>query len=1240
MPKLRRSALLPFSSTSNRSCASTSAPPCGSRSTRFRQARLSSVHQHELAFLPGISHDLTDDDGPLWLKIDRLKRGSPPVPPEGIAPWLEVSPAPDRKPVLRGYLISTVSDEQRKALVEAGAAREEDCAQSPVTAKDGLPQWDVRLRLEDRPDLENEAHFWIEFSWLPWAIVERPIRRTLYFYQRFFEVAQLAEMGGGDKPFELVWGIGLARWRIDGQEIDLPLIERLIEIDLDESEGAAIKIRPRNLAATVNLRAFDEIGLRGVSLAYDSARRVMQTLDAEEGLTPYLRDSFEPILRACQSQIDPEGVYLPDMNTLPPDQAPPGPGDHLAVSDRWVIFGRKRSDSFLLADIESLKQSVSEAAGVGKLPGPCRTLVMGPDASTTNDWTPIGDRVGQIGGQAPAAAPEKTLGDLFFPKPFNDEQIEIVRRLKVSDGVVVQGPPGTGKTHTISNIICHAMATGQRVLIVSHGEPALAVLRDQLPESIRPLAISITATEREGFRQIESAIRILQSVVDTVRASQQLRLIVDIENLIVDLRAKLDATDREIEAFAHRQLIPALRGKRAAEIAEEIVTAAGRHGWLQDRPDDPSSESRPTDADMDALRGARIRLGDRLKHIDVVLPSVDDLPDGEIVAQWHEDLLRAKSFGEAAKRDPSIWIRLDSLQAADAAVAAADALHNLAVIQGAVQSKPWLSALANRAVNRVANDDIVDLVRAFAVDARPVAQQRQRYVAVPVELPEGFDAGPDVDAIVTKLAAGSRAFGLLAFRERARRPLVEAIKMQGRAPANASDWAHVRDYIAWRGQVSAIRVRWNALAQELGAPAFATARELADLVADIDAALIEALHAIDAVIVAVQPVMPDGLSPQALWFEPSRIEAIEQALRNAAASARLDAVRVEINRLGSQFDNRSGAPGAFAQDLLVEKVGRDGIPAEIVRALWNRLRTHLDDLRQHAGDFRIVSGITEAIGNAGAPDWACRLRTEPASDGTDTGIPVDWRDAWDWAVASVYLKRIDDKDRLRHLADERIRLDAELRKTFEKLVRERTFYQLAGSMTGQIRAALMMFATAVARAGKGAGKAASRYRRDARIAMSQCYGAIPCWIMPTWRVAEQLPGQVGTFDLVIMDEASQSDIKELPALLRGKKILVVGDDKQVSPTFAFIENAKIERLEHNYLQEQHYKTLLRLVAVRPRQGYVPRQARDAARALPLRRTHHPLLDGLLPGATRPLESARRARADRSAARRHIRSGRA
>jgi len=51
--------------------------------------------------------------------------------------------------------------------------------------------------------------------------------------------------------------------------------------------------------------------------------------------------------------------------------------------------------------------------------------------------------------------------------------------------------------------------------------------------------------------------------------------------------------------------------------------------------------------------------------------------------------------------------------------------------------------------------------------------------------------------------------------------------------------------------------------------------------------------------------------------------------------------------------------------------------------------------------------------------------------------------------------------------------------------------------------------------------------------------------MPSWRVAERLPAKLGAFDLVIIDEASGADVCELTTLLRGRKILVIGDDKQV-----------------------------------------------------------------------------------------------
>ena len=54
-------------------------------------------------------------------------------------------------------------------------------------------------------------------------------------------------------------------------------------------------------------------------------------------------------------------------------------------------------------------------------------------------------------------------GETFFPLPANDAQRRIVERLVTSQGVLVQGPPGTGKSHTIVNLICHALATVLRL---------------------------------------------------------------------------------------------------------------------------------------------------------------------------------------------------------------------------------------------------------------------------------------------------------------------------------------------------------------------------------------------------------------------------------------------------------------------------------------------------------------------------------------------------------------------------------------------------------------------------------------------------------------------------------------------------------------------------------------------------------------------------------------------------------
>src|SRR4030081_1823763 len=74
--------------------------------------------------------------------------------------------------------------------------------------------------------------------------------------------------------------------------------------------------------------------------------------------------------------------------------------------------------------------------------------------------------------------------------------------------------------------------------------------------------------------------------------------------------------------------------------------------------------------------------------------------------------------------------------------------------------------------------------------------------------------------------------------------------------------------------------------------------------------------------------------------------------------------------------------------------------------------------------------------------------------------------------------------------------------------------------------------------------------------------------MPRYRISESLSAQLGSFDLVAIDEAPQSDISALPVLLRARNSVVVGAAKRVAPQAIGIEEERIRALMQRHLREQ------------------------------------------------------------------------
>ncbi|MVM40212.1 DUF4011 domain-containing protein [Spirosoma sp. HMF3257] len=80
---------------------------------------------------------------------------------------------------------------------------------------------------------------------------------------------------------------------------------------------------------------------------------------------------------------------------------------------------------------------------------------------------------------APRSLPlaEKSI---HTPLPMDASQEAAVRAVKAGQSLVVQGPPGTGKSQLIANLMADAAASGKRVLLVCQKRAALDVVQERL----------------------------------------------------------------------------------------------------------------------------------------------------------------------------------------------------------------------------------------------------------------------------------------------------------------------------------------------------------------------------------------------------------------------------------------------------------------------------------------------------------------------------------------------------------------------------------------------------------------------------------------------------------------------------------------------------------------------------------------------------------------------------------------
>jgi very-short-patch-repair endonuclease len=1091
--------------------------------------------------LPGVEFDLTAEGDELWLRVPRLKEEDPPQPSDKLKPWVVPAKNPDKQPALREEI--TVPSE-----------------------KPGEPP--QVLKRSAFPDIDRAFAAYLTGSWNPWAEYERPRRKTMAVYKRLFSIQQAMESEGADTPLELVWGVGIALWKHEsGQNIGYPVLTQLVEITLD-TRSLALEVRPRDLLPVLETDPFAALNVPGVRQLESAWRAYLE--DAELTLSPFDPKSFEPVLKHSVAFLDSSGRYWPEIRKDNEDRLLPERTEHLTVTDTWVLYARKRSPNFLIEDLQRLKQNLES---VEIVPGGPATLVSEP-TEEVNVPTPVFFRgLSFGGGELP---PGSRPNELYFPKAYNEEQVSIVQKLETSDGVVVQGPPGTGKTHTIANIICHYLANGKRVLVTSKGEPALAVLREQIPESVRALTVALLTDEKDGMRQFEHAIQTIAATVSRINPTELEREARALSHRIDEFHARLAAIDQEISRWAAHHMKRVRFQRREIlpeELAHHVVERAKNYGWFPDKLTAKPAELKFSNSDILSVRKARLALGRDLEYLGVDLPAADSFPDGNGVLHLHEDLARAKQMAAKMEEDglpPLADARPETLQRAQTlfglvqdALTLMDKAYAAGHVYTAAIHQSYRSAKAEVLMGL---DGLLQ-----AVDG--LEKERQGFMQRPVEVPGEAELDDEFVEAVERASNGKSPLGPFTFGKRELKARLQAVRVLGLKPESGSDWGHVLGWLDFRKRCRAVVARWNSTAGEFTLPplegsAPEALRVLAPHVEQITLLKRLVTDYEQRLPGLVREVFGEGIPGGAVTQDREPLSELAEILSCHLTRSRLAYAANAVSDLVSKLSGKAGAIVETMRVFLTKEMGDEGLTAAEAGERWSGFLAELRRLAARRGELAEVARVSQLVEQSGALKWSRALRSDPALDGADNWTPADWLEAWQWREAAAFLEAIDGRGRLVRLQADRLAAETDLAHAYGRLVEQKTWIEVYKQSPDSVKAALQAYLNAVMHIGRGTGIRAIRYRKEARTAMLQAYRAVPCWIMPQWRVSETLPPEIGKFDLVIVDEASQSDIWALPCLLRGEKLLVVGDDKQVSPDGIGFAEEKIKDLKNRFLKDQ------------------------------------------------------------------------
>ena len=1011
------------------------------------------------------------------------------------------------------------------------------------------------LKLQDYPEIENEFSKYCEEKWfsdseLYWSkkqiydIKYAAFDKVNTIYKKLFSIYNKSQQFG--EEYELVAGIGLLNFK---ESDETPLICRHIitakaEIQFEFSKRDSSLIISQSLENGLQIETdaiidlFDQFDSNDI---IESEKGAKELIKEKELVNPFEEDIHE-VLQLLAERIKPgDGNYKEIKN-----KTKEIPKKETVFFSPAIILRKRDTRSFtsmyekIIEDIESSEKT---------------------EIPTLDDLIELEKNESSIGTQTDNV--ELSDSDtIYFPNKFNDEQKTIINKARFNNKVLVQGPPGTGKSHTISNLICHLLANGKKVLVTAYTKRALEVLKDKLPDEFKNLTVNLLSGDSSSIQDLEASVNTINDELSNTDIEALQKEIEELEFDLAHLKERRAFDTNELLKIKEKSsrridLNPTYHGN-LTEIAKALEVDKSSHDWFDDDFNDYKND------DIIEKLKTYISLFQQYANID---KSVYDYQIPEISDLFKfEDLEKFKNLVSVAdKENLSIEtceiIKCHDFELLESHLKELQKLFDKISINQHPNKKELIADFLNHNkrvwLNKVEKSKpiLTDLEK---LDLRFIDRN------IEITFPEGkslINLKNDAKTLLDFLNAGNVLSGLSFKLKKSFFPteikeklyFIDSVKVNGSPCDTKEEFGNVINDIRIKQNFEELAEIWDSSSNS---SSYNEKKNFYQQLNDETLAIFETISNSQERIKLIQSISD-------ITFDSLDINELEQVIRNTQNTLILNKIsdyNKKRNEIFSYLSRNNFHP--IAKDIYQTISNLAISEYKILCKNLSQLQidyeeyTEFKNLRKELS--RHFQNLIEKVENADF-SHAQILNLKQA---------ILYRHAFDELtnlLSSDFERELNEKIKSYDSREEKLIAQIAAKKSW-------VYVLINLKQNRSLRQHLEAWVQAVKKIGKtGRGKRALKFRKIAQEEMEYCKTSVPCWIMPLYKVTETIQPERGIYDYAIIDEASQLGPDAIFLLYISKNIIIVGDDKQTSPEYVGVDANAMTPFINRHLQGIPFK---------------------------------------------------------------------